>query len=150
MKKYFDDFQVGQKERVGSVLVTKEDIVQFAQEFDPQPFHVDEAAAKMSIFGGLTACGAHIVALKIKLIHAQAQGKAEILAGLGWDEWRFATPVRPNDTLTLEIETVEKRESQSKPDRGIVRQQLSVLNQTNETGELSDIDNEENWKEFGW
>jgi acyl dehydratase len=67
--KYFDDLKVGEIRRGGSYTVSREEILQFAREFDPQPFHLDEAAANASVFGGLTASGAHTVALQIKLIH---------------------------------------------------------------------------------
>jgi acyl dehydratase len=133
--RYFEDLEVGYKNRGGSYKVSKEEIIRFASEYDPQPFHLDEAAANASVFGGLIACGAHTVALHIKLIHLRDGGRSEgaVLAGLGWDEVRFAKPVRPDDVLTSEGEVIESRPSESKPDRGIVRIRQTVLNQHEET-----------------
>jgi acyl dehydratase len=129
-KKYFEDFEVGDSNRKGSHTVTREEIIAFAQEFDPQPFHIDEAAANASVFGGLTAAGSHTVALQIKLIHSdRAEVESAVLAGMGWDEVRFPNPVRPGDTLSLLMECIDTRVSKSKPDRGIVRNKITVLNQ---------------------
>jgi len=132
--KYLEEFEVGNKNRGGSYRVSKEEIIRFASDYDPQPFHLDEAAAEASVFGGLTACGSHTVALQIKLIHLRGGGRAQgaVLAGLGWDEVRFAKPVRPDDVLTLESEVIESRPSESKSDRGIVRVRQTVLNQNEE------------------
>jgi len=133
-RKYFEDFKVGEIRRSGPYAVSKEEIVRFAREFDPQPFHLDEAAARASVFGGLTASGAHTVALQLKLIHASHsdEDEAAVLAALGWDEVRFPNPVRPGDSLSLHKECIETRVSKGKPDRGIVRTRITVLNQNGE------------------
>jgi acyl dehydratase len=131
--KYFEDFKVGEILRGGPYTVSREEILQFAREFDPQPFHLDEAAANASVFGGLTASGAHTVALQIKLIHQCESRDQAVLAALGWDEVRFPKPVRPGDTLSLCNECIETRASETKPDRGIARMRIELVNQKGET-----------------
>jgi acyl dehydratase len=125
---FFDDFDVGQTTTVGHYLITEDEIIEFASKWDPEPFHVDAEAASASVFGGLTACGTHIIAIRNWLIH-RLPNKAHVLAGLGIDELRFSAPVRPGDQLSLTNECVETRPSSSKPDRGIVRSRLTVTNQ---------------------
>ncbi len=134
-RKYFEDFEVGEVRRGGRHVVSKDEILRFAREFDPAPFHLDEAAANASVFGGLTASGAHTVALQIKLIHEshdKPDQQAVVLAALGWDDVRFLKPVRPGDTLSLHSECIETRASGSKHDRGIVRTRITILNQHEE------------------
>lgn len=134
-RKYFEDIKVGEIYQSPPYTVSRDEIVRFAREFDPQPFHLDDTAASASVFGGLTASGAHTVALQIKLIHTRQQQEAResaVLAVLGWDEVRFSTPVRPDDTLHLRTECIDARVSESKPDRGIVRTRLTLLNQKKE------------------
>ena len=133
-RRYFEDFNIGEVHRSGGYTVTQEEIVRFARAFDPQPFHIDESVAATSVFGGLTASGAHTVALQLKLIHESGAGKDDVvLAALGWDEVRFPNPVRPGDTLSLSIECMERRTSDSKPDRGIVKNRVTLENQKGET-----------------
>ena len=129
--KHFDDFEVSNKTTVGEYLVTKEEIVEFAKKWDPQPFHVDEDAARQSPFKGLIACSSHIMSIAIKLMDSK-ETKADIVAGLGWNEVKFPNPVRPGDRLSATVECLSKRESQSKPDRGIVKTQISLRNQRGE------------------
>ena len=129
--KYFEDYVVGDYVQGGSYMVTKDEIVAFAREYDPQPFHIDEEAAKASVFGGLTASGFHTVAIQGKLIHALPD-KGAVIAGLGWDEVRFANPVHVGDTLTLHLVCIETRPSTSKPDRGVVRSSITLRNQRGE------------------
>ena len=132
-RRYFQDFEIGEVHRSDPYAVSKEEILRFSGEFDPQPFHLDEDAANASVFGGLTASGAHTVALQLKLIHASGAGKDDaVLAALGWDEVRFPKPVSPGDALSLRIECVEARSSETKPDRGVVRDQVTLLNQNDE------------------
>jgi len=131
-RNYFEDFRVGERRTAGEYVVTENEIVEFASKWDPEPFHVDPDAARASVFAGLTACGTHIIAIRNWLIH-RLPNKAHVLAGLGIEDLRFATPVRPGDRLSLSIECVEARPSSSKPDRGIVRSVLTVTNQKGET-----------------
>ena len=130
---YFEDFQVGQvTDSSESYRVTEEEIVEFASKWDPQDFHIDRDAAARSIFGGLTASGTHILAIRNWLIHRLAS-RAHVIAALGLDEVRFHRPVRPGDELRLRSEVIEARVSNSKPDRGLVRAAHTVLNQDDET-----------------
>jgi acyl dehydratase len=128
---YFEDFEVGRKVEAGEYAVTPDEVIQYATKWDPQPFHIDENAAKASVYGGLTACGSHIMAIRTLLLHKSHETRtAAIMGTLGWDELRFPNPVRPGDRLSLTRECIEKRESRSRPDRGIVLQLIVVANQT--------------------
>ena len=115
----------------GPYLITKNEIIQFAQQYDPVPRHLDEEAAARSIFGGLIASSAHTFAVFISLT-PKLQPRLHVLAGMGWDELRLPNAVRPGDELDLETTVLEKRESKSKSDRGIVRNQIRLRNQRRE------------------
>ena len=131
--RYFDDFEVGEKWPIGETyLMTKEEIRAFATKWDPQPFHVDEEAAKKSVYGTLTACGTHTQAVVLKLAQALPH-KTAVIGALGYDEVRFHAPARMGDELRLTIECIETRPSASKPDRGIVRNRHILTNQDGET-----------------
>ena len=125
---FFDDIEVGTTIRVGTYRVTAEEIVEYGRRWDPLPTHTDEQAAKASPFGGLIASGAHTVAIRTLLLHRLPTKEAVIATGQ-WDEVRFHQPVRPGDELSLEVTWTGKRESASKPDRGIVTAVMKVLNQ---------------------
>ena len=129
---YFEEVEVGAISTAGPYLVTRDEIVRFATQYDPVPRHIDEEAAVRSMFGGLTASGAHTFAILI-LLTGRVQPRNQTLAGLGWDELRLPNPVRPGDELDLEVKVLEKRESKSRPDRGIVRRQVLLRNQKRET-----------------
>jgi acyl dehydratase len=120
---YFEDTEVGTICKAGPYLVPKEEIIQFAKQYDPVPRHIDEEAAARSIFGGLTACSAHTFSIFI-LLTTRLQPRLHVRAGMGWDELRLPNPVRPGDELDLRMDVMEKRESKSKPDRGVVRNQI--------------------------
>jgi acyl dehydratase len=128
---YFEDAEIGTVCTAGPRLVTKEEIIEFAKQYDPVPRHIDEEAAAHSIFGGLTASSAHTFAMNISLT-PRLQPRLRVLAGMGWDELRPPNPVRPGDELDLETTVLEKRESKSKSDRGIVRNQIRLNNQRRE------------------
>ena len=128
---FFEDAEIGTTREAGPYLVSKEEIIQIAKQFDPVPVHLDEEVAARSIFGGLTASVAHTFAIFISLA-PKLQPRFHALAGMGWDELRVPNPVRPGDELELETIILEKRESKSKPDRGIVRFQSRLSNQRNE------------------
>ena len=128
---YFEDAEVGVTSKAGPYLVSKNEIIQFAKQYDPVPSHIDEEAAARSIFGGLTASSAHTFAMFISLT-PRLQPRLRVLAGMGWDELRLPNAVRPGDELDLETTILEKRESKSKPDRGIVRNQVRLRNQRRE------------------
>jgi acyl dehydratase len=128
---YFEDAKIGTICTAGPYLVTKDEIIQFAQQYDSVPRHLDEEAAARSIFGGLTASSAHTFAVFISLT-PKLQPRLHVLAGMGWDELRLPNAVRPGDELDLETTVLEKRESKSKSDRGIVRNQIWLRNQRRE------------------
>src|SRR6185369_12297534 len=129
---FFEEAEVGGSRAAGPYVVSKDEIIEFARKYDPQPFYVDEEAAARSMFAGLTASGAHTFAIVISLL-SKTEPSLRVLAGLGWDELRLPVPVRPGDQLDLEVVVLEKRESKSSPDRGIVRNQMRLRNQKRET-----------------
>ena len=123
MTLYFEDLSVGDVYEVGKHTVTKSEIVSFAEQFDPQPFHVDEKAAKESIFGELVASGMHTLCLSVRLFITEfVQGEADLanMGGLGMDDLRWHEPVRPGDTLSTRIEVLDTTPSSSREDRGYV------------------------------
>jgi acyl dehydratase len=131
-ERYLEDLKIGDRFESGSYEVTERAIMQFAREFDPQPFHLDHVAAKKSVFGGLVASGWHTAAITMRLLVTSDLNLAGGAIGLGVDEMRFPRPVRPGDTLRLQLEIVDVRQSQSKPDRGTVRIRYATRNQKDE------------------
>jgi acyl dehydratase len=131
--KYFEDFSVGASAEFGSVQVTADEIVAFAERFDPQPFHIDAVAAQASAYGGLIASGWHTAAMTMRLLVDDfIDGEASLGSpGLGPIRWKL--PVRPGDVLRVRARITETRRSTSKPDRGTVVFELEVLNQRDET-----------------
>lgn len=129
---YFDEMQVGQKFTSGTYEMTADRIKQFAAEFDPQPFHLDEAAANDSVFQGLAASGWHTAAVAMRLIVTDGGLPfASGAIGLG-GEIQWPRPTRPGDILHVESEIVELIPSRSKPNQGIVRVRNTTLNQAGE------------------
>jgi len=129
---YFEDIKVGDSQKAGPYSVSKDEIIQFAKQFDPRPFHIDEEAAARSVFAGLSASAAHTFAIFISLTN-ELEPPIRAIAGLGYDELRLPNAVRPGDDLYLEATALEKRESKSRPDRGVLRGQLRLHNQKGET-----------------
>lgn len=129
-ERWFDDFVEGEQFEVGPHVMTEERMVAFAEEFDPQPFHVDHAAAEASIYGGLIASGWHTGSVLMKLL-ATTLGQSS-MGSPGGDELRWLAPVRPGDALRLRINVVSKRVSESKPDRGVMVYRNEVVNQRDE------------------
>jgi acyl dehydratase len=129
---YFEDVEIGDRCTAGPYLVTKSEIVQFAKQYDPVPDNIDEAVAARSIFGGLTACSPHVFSIYV-LLTTRLQPKLNFLAGLGWDELRMPNAVRPDDEVNLDLRVLEKRESKSKSDRGILRLRILLRNPRQET-----------------
>ena len=129
---YFDDFKVGAKFTSAAKTITDDMIVEFAKVYDPQPFHIDPAAATRSHFGGLIASGFQTLAFGFRLFYDTGVLSAASMGSPGFDELRWLKPVRPGDTLRVEMEVVESRPSQSKPDRGIMRAAYKYLNQKGE------------------
>ena len=120
MKRYFDDFHVGDRFRSAPCTINERQIIAFAGEFDPQPFHLDREEAKQTLFGGLVASGWHTAAITMRLIVESDLNIAGGIVGLGVDELRFPKPVRPGDTLQVVSEILGLRLSRSRPDRGLV------------------------------
>jgi acyl dehydratase len=131
--RYFDDYAPGATYECGSVSVDAASIVAFAREFDPQPFHVDPAAAAAGPYGGLIASGWHTAALVMRsLVESYLSAEAS-LGSPGLDEIRWPYPVRPGDTLRVRATVVEARRSLSKPDRGIIKTAVEAVNQDGRT-----------------
>src|SRR6201987_494276 len=131
MIEWFDDLALGMRFKTGEVTVTTEDIKRFAAEFDPQPFHLDEAAAEKTLLKGLAASGWHTAAVAMRLAIETHPFGPHPLLGLGVDELRWLAPVRPGDILHVEGEVVELIPSKSKP-QGIVKIKWTALNQRGE------------------
>jgi len=130
--KYFEDVQVGDVMRFGRYAVTREEIVEYARQFDPQPFHLDEKAAKASMFGGLIASGWHTGAMLMRMVAEHMTTVHATSGAMGFDDLKWLKPVRPGDVLTVESEIREKVESRSRPDRGTVKIESRVSNQRGE------------------
>lgn len=127
---YFEDYQVGQQHPTETHFVDKAEIISFAEQWDPQPWHVDEAAAKKSMFGGLTACSAHIFALFSMISPKWASGAVQQpLASLGFDAMQMHKPLYAGDTIHCISHIELARRSRSKPDRGIVASRVEMVNQ---------------------
>jgi acyl dehydratase len=131
MIEWFDDLRVGMRFATGEKLVTHDDIVRFAREFDPQPFHVDEVAAEHTVLKGLAASGWHTAAIAMQLILEIRPFGPHPVFGLGVDELRWLAPVRPGDVLRLEGEVVELTPSKTRP-QGVVRIKWMAFNQRRE------------------
>lgn len=126
--RYWEDFEVGQVVELGSRTLTEAEIVAFAREWDPQPFHVDPEAAKESVFGGLIASGWQTGAVWMRLyVDALLDGAAS-MGSPGIEELRWLAPVRPGDLLTARLEVLEKTPSARRPDRGTIRIRGEVVN----------------------
>jgi acyl dehydratase len=131
-KQYLEDYAVGQLYRSGRLRIDKEQIITFAAQFDPQPYHLDEEAARKSVFGGLAASGWHTAALTMRLLVESEFGPADGILGVGFDELSWPRPVRPGDELHVESEVLEVRPSKSRPDRGLIRVRSTTFNQNGE------------------
>ena len=130
--RYWDDIKEGEVVELGSRTLDKERMVAFAREFDPQPFHTDEKAAEASIWGGLIASGWLTGSVLMRLFYDGFLKDTASMGSPGIDELRWLKPVRPGDTLTVRLTVLETAASRSKPDRGIVRSLMEVLNQHGE------------------
>jgi len=129
---HFEDFKAGDVHQLGSRTITREEMLAFARAFDPQPFHIDEEAARTSIYGGLIASGWHTASLCFRLAVDSLIGHAASLGAPGVEEVRWLKPVRPGDTLHVRAEVLETRPSRSKPDRGAVHIRYDAFNQRDE------------------
>ncbi|PYN39016.1 MAG: dehydratase, partial [Candidatus Rokuibacteriota bacterium] len=130
--RYFEDFKPGDVIELGSRTISKERILAFAREFDPQPFHTDEEAAKRSIYGGLLASGWHTGSLLMRILYDGLLKDTASLGSPGIDELRWLKPVRPGDTLAARMTILESIPSRTKPDRGLIRSLMEMRNQHGE------------------
>lgn len=129
---YFEDHEVGERFRFGEYRITAEEIVEFARRYDPQPVHVDEAAARESRFGGLVASGWHTAAMTMKLLVDGRIGDVASAGARGVDDLRWHEPVTPGDVLSVEVETVEMEPSTILPGVGDVHADVTCLDGSNE------------------
>ena len=127
--RYWEDFEAGEETELGTYEVTREEILEFARRFDPQPFHVDEVAADAGPFGGLAASGWHTAAMFMRLFVDGVFKESASMGSPGVEELRWTAPVRPGDTLTGRVRVVETYPSQRRPDRGTVITENEALNQ---------------------
>lgn len=130
---YFEDFLAGRQFETAGVTLTAAQIIDFALQFDPQPFHIDEDAAAQSIYGGLIASGFHTLSISFRMFIQTGALAACSLGGHGLDKVRWLAPVRPGDTLRTRVTVLEQRESTSRPDRGTCRLGYETFNQRGET-----------------
>ena len=131
--KYYEDISVGDARSFGHYEVTREEVVEFAGKYDPQPFHLDDEAAAATHFGRLSASGWHTCSMTMAMMVENM--KTEKSAGLGSpgvDQLRWKKPVYPGDTLRCETEIIEKRRSASRPEMGIFKSRIRTFNQHGE------------------
>jgi acyl dehydratase len=131
--RWLEDYVPGEVHESGSIDVEEAEVLAFGRRFDPQVFHTDPAAARDTEYGGLIASGWHTAALMMRLYTDHYLSRVATLVSPGVDELRWLLPVRPGDALSLRVTVVEARPSRSKPDRGVVRSRIEVLNQRRET-----------------
>jgi acyl dehydratase len=129
---YLEDFAAGQVFTTGRYRVDKEQILAFAKQFDPQPFHTDEEAARKSPFQGLAASGWHTAAMTMRLMVDGEFKPAGGILGVGFEELSWPRPVRPGDELHAKSEVLEVRPSKSRPDRGMIKARTTTFNQNDE------------------
>ena len=131
--RYLEDFVIGQVLKPsGRARVEKDEIIAFAKQYDPQPFHLGEEAGRKSIFGRLVASGWHTAALTMRLVAGSEYKAATGTIGLGFDGMRWPIPVLPGDELRIESEVLEVRPSKSRLDRGLIKMRTRTLNQNGE------------------
>ncbi len=126
---YWEDLQPGQLLDLGSITPTREEIIAFATQFDPQPFHLDDQAAKASVFGGLCASGWHTCAMAMRLMVTNFLQTAASLGSPGLENVKWMKPVFPGDTLRLQHRILEARPMSKRPDVGLVRTHWEMFNQ---------------------
>lgn len=131
-KYWFEDFPAGKVVEYGSRTLSQEEIVAFARDWDPQRYHVDPQAGSRTHFGGLIASGWHSGCVMMRLMCDAYLNESSCVGSPGIDEWRFALPVRPGDTLRYRATVLEARPSASRPDRGILKFHWELLNQKDE------------------
>lgn len=128
-KYYWEDMQAGHVRQLGSITPTREEIIAFATQFDPQPFHLDDEAAKASVFGALCASGWHTCSMAMRLMVTNFTQQSASLGSPGLENIKWLKPVLPNDTLSLQSTVLETRPMNSRPDVGLVRSLWEMYNQ---------------------
>lgn len=131
-KYYWEDFKPGESFPMGERVMDRDEMMAFARQFDPQPFHIDEEAAKRSMYGGLIASGWHTVALVMRMMCESYLNQSASLGSPGVDNVRWLKPVRPGDTIRARRTVLESRASQSRPEMGLVKTRWEVFNQDDE------------------
>lgn len=128
--KFYEDLVVGDVGRTGTYAVTREEVLDFAAKYDPQPFHLDDAAAAATHFGRLSASGWHTCAMTMRMmVDTWTDDATASLGSPGIDELRWLRPVFPGDTLVAEMELLEKRRSAKRPEMGVTKSRTTVFNQ---------------------
>lgn len=130
--RYWEDFKVGEVEQIGDRKVDRDEVVAFARQFDPQPFHIDEAAAAKSMYGGLIASGWHTCSMVMRMMCDAYLVDSASVGSPGIDNLKWLKPVRPGDTIRAQRTTLESRASKSRPEIGIVSNRWEVFNQEGE------------------
>jgi acyl dehydratase len=130
--RFYEDIVVGSEREIGRHQVSRDEIIRFATDWDPQPFHIDEEAARASVFGELTASSCHTYSLSSLIFH-RGTARLRTVAMLGMDSCRFPTPMRPGDEVRLVQTILEKRRSGSRPHLGIIKGRTQMLNGAGET-----------------
>lgn len=128
-ERFLEDYTEGSVYEFGSVKVEESQIIEFASRFDPQPFHTDPAAARHTKFGGIVASGWHTAAMAMSMLVKNYVPRGSAIGSPGVDQLRWHLPVRPGDTLSVRVTILETRPSRSKPDRGLLRTFVEVINQ---------------------
>ncbi len=141
---YWEDFEAGKTTEMGRHMFTQAEIIEFARQFDPQPFHIDPEAARASAFGGLIASGWHTCAICMRFSCESYINRSVSLGSPGLDNIRWHKPVRPGDTITYRRTVLETRASRSRPDMGLVRSRTEALDQAGEV-----VMSMEGWGMFG-
>ncbi len=130
---YFEDLIVGTRQSYGRYEVTREEVLEFANKYDPQPFHLDDEAAAQTHFGRLSASGWHTCSMVMAMLVENFMGqKSAGLGSPGLENLKWKTPVYPGDVLRVESELIEKRRSKSRPDMGLTKTHIQVFNQNDE------------------
>lgn len=141
---YWEDFPVGNVREFGAMPVTREAVLAFARQFDPQPFHLDDAAAAASLFGRLAASGWHTCSMAMRMMCDDYLLESSGLGSPGIDSLRFLKPVHPGDTLSMRVTTLESRPMASRPKVGLLLSKWEVLNQHREV-----VLSMQGWSMFG-
>ncbi len=130
---YYEDIEVGSQSSYGRYEVTREEVLDFARKYDPQPFHLDDEAAAKTHFGRISASGWHTCAMAMRMmVENMSSNKQAGLGSPGMDSIRWKKPVYPGDTLRCQSEVIEKRRSRSRPEMGIFKSRIRICNQNDE------------------